>query len=107
VRRRLAQRMTTALAPDAWVLDDTGFPKFGRYSVGVAPQDCGALGKVANCQVGVSVHAVTERASCPLDWRLFCRSPGMGMPSGAARPTSPTASGTGPSGSWPWTCWTS
>jgi SRSO17 transposase len=71
VRRRLAQRMTTALAPDAWVLDDTGFPKFGRHSVGVAPQDCGALGKVANCQVGVSVHAVTERASCPLDWRLF------------------------------------
>jgi SRSO17 transposase len=63
--------MTTALAPDAWVLDDTGFPKFGRYSVGVAPQDCGALGKVANCQVGVSVHAVTDRASCPLDWRLF------------------------------------
>jgi SRSO17 transposase len=71
VRRRLAQRMTTALAPDAWVIDDTGFPKFGRHSVGVAPQYCGALGKVANCQVGVSVHAVTEQASCPLDWRLF------------------------------------
>jgi SRSO17 transposase len=71
VRRRLAQRMTTALAPDAWVIDDTGFPKFGRYSVGVAPQYCGALGKVANCQVGVSVHAVTDQASCPLDWRLF------------------------------------
>jgi SRSO17 transposase len=63
--------MTTALAPDAWVLDDTGFPKFGRHLVGVAPQDCGTLGKVANCQVGVSVHAVTDRASCPLDWRLF------------------------------------
>jgi SRSO17 transposase len=71
VRRRLAQRMTTALAPDAWVIDDTGFPKFGRHSVGVAPQYCGALGKVANCQVGVSVHAVTDQASCPLDWRLF------------------------------------
>ncbi len=71
VRRRLAQRMTTALAPDAWVIDDTGFPKFGRHSAGVAPQYCGALGKVANCQVGVSVHAVTDQASCPLDWRLF------------------------------------
>ena len=71
VRRRLAQRMTTALAPDAWVIDDAGFPKFGRHSVGVAPQYCGALGKVANCQVGVSVHAVTDQASCPLDWRLF------------------------------------
>jgi SRSO17 transposase len=71
VRRRLAQRMTAAIGPQAWVIDDTGFPKFGRYSVGVARQYCGALGKVANCQVGVSVHAVTEQASCPLDWRLF------------------------------------
>jgi SRSO17 transposase len=71
VRRRLAQRMTAAIRPAAWVIDDTGFPKFGRYSVGVAPQYCGTLGKVANCQVGVSVHAVTQQASCPLDWRLF------------------------------------
>jgi SRSO17 transposase len=71
VRRRLAERMTTAIGPQAWVLDDTAFPKFGRWSVGVAPQYCGALGKVANCQVGVSVHAVTDQASCPLDWRLF------------------------------------
>jgi SRSO17 transposase len=71
VRRRLAQRMTAAIHPQAWVIDDTGFPKFGRYSVGVAPQYCGALGKVANCQVGVSVHAATDQVSCPLDWRLF------------------------------------
>jgi SRSO17 transposase len=71
VRQRLARRMTTAIGPAAWVIDDTGFPKFGRYSVGVAPQSCGALGKVANCQVGVSVHAATDQASCPLDWRLF------------------------------------
>jgi SRSO17 transposase len=71
VRRRLAQRMTAAIGPAAWVIDDTGFPKFGRHSVGVAPQYCGALGKVANCQVGVSVHAATDQASCPLDWRLF------------------------------------
>jgi SRSO17 transposase len=71
VRRRLAARMTTAIQPQAWVIDDTAFPKFGRWSVGVAPQDCGALGKVADCQVGVSVHAVTDQASCPLDRRLF------------------------------------
>ena len=71
VRRRLAERVTAAIGPAAWVLDDTAFPKFGRHSVGVAPQYCGALGKVANCQVGVSVHAATDAASCPIDWRLF------------------------------------
>ena len=71
VRWRLAKRMTAAIQPQAWVIDDTGFPKFGRHSVGVASQYCGALGKVANCQIGVSVHAVTDQASCPINWRLF------------------------------------
>jgi SRSO17 transposase len=71
VRRRLADRMTAAIRPQAWVIDDTAFPKYGRHSVGVAPQYGGSLGKVANCQVGVSIHAVTDQASCPLDWRLF------------------------------------
>jgi SRSO17 transposase len=70
-RERLARRMTAELAPAAWVVDDTAFAKFGRWSVGVAPQDCGTLGKQANCQVGVTVHAVTDQASCPLDWQLF------------------------------------
>ncbi len=68
---RLAVRMSSEIVPEAWVLDDTGFPKFGRNSVGVARQYCGALGKVGNCQIGVSVSAVTAQASCPLNWRLF------------------------------------
>jgi SRSO17 transposase len=71
VRRRLAIKMTAAVDPDAWIVDDTGFPKFGTASVGVARQYSGTLGKVANCQVGVSIHAATDQASCPLDWRLF------------------------------------
>jgi SRSO17 transposase len=71
VRRRLARRMTAEIEPDGWVIDDTGLPKDGRLSPGVARQYCGALGKTANCQVVVSVNAVTDRASCPLDWRLF------------------------------------
>jgi SRSO17 transposase len=71
VRRRLAERLVTALAPTAWAVDDTGFPKDGDRSVGVQRQYSGTLGKTANCQLGVSVNAVTEQASCPLDWRLF------------------------------------
>jgi SRSO17 transposase len=71
VRQRLATQMTAAVDPDAWIVDDTGFPKFGTASVGVARQYSGTLGKVANCQVGVSIHAATDQASCPLDWRLF------------------------------------
>jgi SRSO17 transposase len=71
VRRRLAEVLVAALAPTAWAADDTSFPKDGRCSVGVQRQYSGTLGKTANCQVGVSVNAVTEQASCPLDWRLF------------------------------------
>jgi SRSO17 transposase len=71
VRRRLARRMTAEIEPQGWVIDDTGLAKDGRFSPGVARQYCGALGKTANCQVVVSVNAVTDRASCPLDWRLF------------------------------------
>jgi SRSO17 transposase len=71
VRQRLATQMTAAIDPDAWIVDDTGFPKFGTASVGVARQYSGTLGKVANCQVGVSIHAATDQASCPLNWRLF------------------------------------
>lgn len=71
VRRTLARRMSSEICPEAWVIDDTGFPKFGKHSVGVARQYSGALGKVGNCQIGVSVNAVTDTASCPLDWRLF------------------------------------
>ncbi len=71
VRRRLALRMSAQIGPEGWVVDDTGLPKDGRFSPGVAHQYCGALGKTANCQVLVSVNAVTDRSSCPLGWRLF------------------------------------
>jgi len=71
VRERLAARMQDAIEPLAWIVDDTGFPKAGRYSVGVARQYSGTLGKVGNCQIGVSISAASEAASCPLDWRLF------------------------------------
>ncbi|MCS5481003.1 IS701 family transposase [Corynebacterium sp. YIM 101645] len=71
VRRLLAHKAVDLLAPVAWVVDDTGFPKDGPASPGVARQYSGTLGKVGNVQIGVSVHAVTDAGSCPLDWRLF------------------------------------
>ena len=71
VRRRIATQLTQAINPDAWVIDDTSFPKAGKHSVGAVRQWCGALGKKSLCQVGVSLHSVTDAASVPLDWRLF------------------------------------
>lgn len=71
VRRRLAARAIEAIGPEAWVVDDTGFVKDGPASPGVARQYSGSLGKIGNVQIGVSVHAVTDEASCPLGWRLF------------------------------------
>jgi SRSO17 transposase len=67
----LARRVTAEIAPEAWIIDDTGFPKQGKMSAGVARQYCGALGKVGNCQLGVSINAASGEPSCPLDWRLF------------------------------------
>jgi len=57
---------------EALVVDDTGFAKDGSSSPCVARQYSGTLGKTGNCQIGVSVHLVNERASCAADWRLFC-----------------------------------
>lgn len=71
MRRRIAERLAEAITPEVWVIDDVSFPKCGTASVGVARQYCGAVGKRANCQVAVSVHAATDTASCPLDWQLY------------------------------------
>ena len=55
----------------AWVVDDTGMPKKGSHSVGVAHQYCGALGKSANCQVAVTVSLVNAVLSVPGGFRLY------------------------------------
>lgn len=54
-----------------WIIDDTGFPKKGKHSVGVARQYCGQLGKQDNCQVAVSISLATARASLPVAYRLY------------------------------------
>lgn len=55
----------------AWIIDDTGFPKKGKHSVGVARQYCGQVGKQENCQVAVSLSITTWRASLPIAYRLY------------------------------------
>ena len=55
----------------AWIIDDTGFPKKGRHSVGVGRQYCGQLGKQDNCQVAVSLSIANGYASLPVAWRLY------------------------------------
>src|SRR5947209_6773677 len=56
---------------EAWIIDDTGFPKQGTHSVGVQHQYCGQLGKEANCQVAVSLSIANHSASLPVAWRLY------------------------------------
>lgn len=53
-RQRVARRLSEAITPQVWVVDDVSFPKCGRASAGVARHYCGALGKRANCQVAVN-----------------------------------------------------
>jgi SRSO17 transposase len=69
--RRVAERVAPRLEVVCWVVDDTGFPKDGRRSPGVKRQYSGTLGKVGNCQIGVSLHAVGERGTLPLGWSLY------------------------------------
>jgi len=72
VRQELAKKMVAgASAKAAFTLDDTGFPKKGTQSVGVARQYTGTLGKVANCQIGVSLHYATDDGCFPLDFQLY------------------------------------
>jgi SRSO17 transposase len=71
VVRAVAERVAPRIAVEAWVLDDTGFPKDGKRSPGVKRQYSGTLGKIGNCQIGVSVHAVGAKGTVPLGWALY------------------------------------
>jgi SRSO17 transposase len=71
VVKAVAERVAPEIGVEAWVLDDTGFPKDGKDSPGVKRQYSGTLGKVGNCQIGVSVHAVGKTGTVPLGWALY------------------------------------
>jgi SRSO17 transposase len=71
VVKAVAERVAPEIEVEAWVLDDTGFPKDGKDSPGVKRQYSGTLGKIGNCQIGVSVHAVGKTGTVPLGWALY------------------------------------
>ncbi|MGQ9635856.1 MAG: IS701 family transposase, partial [Bryobacteraceae bacterium] len=71
VQRQVLPAMTRRQPIVAWIVDDTGIPKKGRHSVGVARQYCGQLGKQDNCQVAVTLSVATWEASLPVAYRLY------------------------------------
>jgi SRSO17 transposase len=71
VRRQVLPTMQKHGPVVAWIVDDTGFPKQGKHSVGVARQYCGQVGKQENCQAAVSLSVSTWNASLPIAWRLY------------------------------------
>jgi SRSO17 transposase len=71
VRQQVLPRMQKHGPGVAWIVDDTGFPKQGKHSVGVARQYCGQVGKHDSCQAAVSLSVSTWGSSLPIAWRLY------------------------------------
>ena len=71
VREAVLPRIERYGPIEAWIIDDTSFPKQGRHSVGVSHQYCGQLGKQANCQVAVTLSLANHDASLPVAYRLY------------------------------------
>jgi len=71
VRERVLPSVIREEPIQAWIIDDTGYPKKGRHSVRVARQYCGQVGKQENCQIAVSLSVATHQASLPVAYRLY------------------------------------
>jgi SRSO17 transposase len=71
VRNQVLPAITKVSPIVAWIVDDTGLPKKGTHSVGVAHQHCGQTGKQDNCQVAVSLSVATRKTSLPIAYRLY------------------------------------
>ncbi len=102
IDRAVAERVCAVIEPVAWVIDDTGVPKYGRHSPGVKRQYSGTLGKIGSCQIVVSLHAVSTKGTVPLGFRLYvpedwCQDPKRRretkIPAGLEFATKPTIAG--------------
>ncbi len=71
VREQVLPRIERHGAIEVWVVDDTGFPKYGSHSVGVSHQYCGQVGKQTNCQIAVSLSLANHHASLPVAYQLY------------------------------------
>ena len=71
VREMVLPAIEKSRPVEAWIIDDTSFPKQGKHSVGVHHLYCGQLGKQANCQVAVSLSVANHAASLPVAYRLY------------------------------------
>jgi SRSO17 transposase len=71
VREQVLPAMEQNGSVVAWIVDDTGFPKKGKHSVGVTRQYCGQVGKQENCRVAVSLSLATWSSSLPIAYRLY------------------------------------
>src|SRR4051794_10942048 len=71
VRKQVVPTMQKQGPVVAWIVDDTGFPKKGKHSVGVTRQYCGQVGKQENCRVAVSLSVATWNSSLPIEYRLY------------------------------------
>src|SRR3984885_8468247 len=98
VREMVLPRIERHGALAAWIIDDTGLPKKGRHSVGVARQYCGQLGKQDNCQVAASLSLANHHASLPVAYQLYlpqdwaqdrCRRRKVGVPEEVVFKTKP------------------
>ena len=91
-------------ALQVYIVDDTGFAKQGRKSVGVARQYSGTLGKVANCQVGVFLAWASEQGHTLVDKALYLPANGHKIASGVGLRVSRKRSAIAAKPSWRWTC---
>jgi SRSO17 transposase len=71
VAERVLPKLVEADEPVCWIVDDTGFAKKGKHSVGVARQYCGQTGKQDNCRVSVSLSIASARGSVPVGYQLY------------------------------------